>query len=411
MEKQRQSIGQILVGLGRITPENVDQALAYQKENGGYFGDALMAMGLITRDQLTWALAGQYDIPFVHLHPENIDVATASQVPAAWARQHLVLPVLRSGGTVTVVLDDPANVDKLEEVRRFTGALAVEPALSSAEMIRALIEAVHGAGNGPPVAFEKMISEAVEAGAESIGISVRPGRVVGWYRGERISFRTLDDQWAAELEQMVSPLSPLAHSPVHAVRHWPAILTVGSTLWKAECHAVGRGELVEWAARIEGRLPTPITGARVDEDLAVQIRQAAASGGATLRMHPCVPGGAQGIADAYTLEAAFPAFPFALGGEECRSVHLSDRPVAVASGLLYLLVRESMNESLAGLEPFAMQALTLGVDRMDPVLLETARRTAPLVGVYTRWADSSFAADFDLCLRTVDDELVWTRQG
>jgi hypothetical protein len=58
-------IGEILVRLGLVTPEQVQRALAHQRERGGPFGDALIELGLVTRTDVEWALADQYDLPMV----------------------------------------------------------------------------------------------------------------------------------------------------------------------------------------------------------------------------------------------------------------------------------------------------------------------------------------------------------
>ena len=41
---ERRTIGQILMSFGRITEEDVERAIEYQREEGGYFGEALLAI-------------------------------------------------------------------------------------------------------------------------------------------------------------------------------------------------------------------------------------------------------------------------------------------------------------------------------------------------------------------------------
>lgn len=404
MNKRPIRIGELLVELGRVSPADVERALAHQQAHGGYLGDALVQLGAITRDELRWCLADQHDVPFVHLRPESIDQALAAQVPAAWARQHLVLPVLRSGDTVTVVLEDLAGVETLEEVRRLTGAAAVEPALSSPDDIRALIDAVYGEGSGPPVGVERIVAEALEQGARVVGVSARPGRVLGWYRGEETVFRTLDERWAEELDDLVSPLSPLPGSPVHGLRRWPAILSVAGGSWSVECHALGRGEALEWAAQIGEPIRTDPAAARVEPGAAAAVRLALAAGGLTLHVES--DGASVG---AELLEAALPALPTLLAGEAARSLHLSDRPAPTPHGVLYLRLREPLDEVLAGLEPFALEALTLCLERVTPEELAAARRVASLVAVHTR-ADPGAALPVDARFRLRADGggLLWT---
>jgi hypothetical protein len=408
MERQRRALGEILVDLGRITPEQVESALAHQREHGGYFGDALVALGFLTRDALNWTLADQFGLAFVQLRPENIDLATAALVPAEWAREHLVLPILRAGDTVLAAIADPRSVERLEEVRRYTGAVHVEASLATPENVRALIEAVHGRGSAP-VPLTRLVAEALDAGARAMGVSVRPGRTVGWYRTGATVARHLDADWAAELEAMVSPLPPLSLSPVYGVRSWPAILTAPSGSWRVVCNALGRGDAVEWSADLEAKIPATVAVAPMSDALLGTVRAAAANGGATIQVHSCERAGHPQAVSDETLEATFPTLPLALGGAEIRSIHLSDRPVAVGHGLLYVLVRGALAEALAGLGSFALEAVTLDVERMSEADLAAARRVAPVVAYRSREEPAAdLAPDFSLCLRVDGGELVWS---
>jgi hypothetical protein len=407
MERQTKTLGEILVGLGRIAPDQVDAALAHQREHGGYFGDALVHLGFVSRAELKWTLADQFNLPFVHIKPENIDRATAAMVPAAWARHHLVLPVLRSGGTVTVVLDNPGDLERLDEVARFTGAETTEAALASPENIRELIDAVHGAGHGPPIPLERLIEEALGAEASAFGVSVRPGRVAGWYRAGKTRQRPLGEAWETEMDAVLSPLSPLPLSPVHGVRRWPAILSTARGSWRVTCHALGRGDALEFSADLEARVPASSSVAPVEGDALAAITARLDAGGATLRV--LTPrAGDEGDAGGETLEATFPTLPAALRGADVRSLHLSDRPVAVAPALLYLMVRGSVVEALEGVEAFSLEALTMDLERVTEYELEAARRVAPLVGFHSRAdTDPGLDADFDLRLRVRGDGLAW----
>jgi hypothetical protein len=408
MESKRRALGQILVDLGRITPGQVDAALEHQKEHGGYFGDALVSLGFLTRDALNWTLADQFGLAYVQLRPENIDVAIAALVPAEWARAHMVVPILRAGDTVAVAIADPRSVERLDEVRRFTGAAEVEASLASPENVRELIEAVHGR-NAPPIALQRLVAQALDAGARAMGVSVRPGRTIGWYRTDTTVSRHLDGTWQEELEAMVSPLPPLALSPVYGVRSWPAILTAPGGSWRVECRALGRGDAVEWSADLEAKIPATVAVAPLGDALMQVLRSAVEAGGATIQVHSCEQSGHPQAVSDETLEATFPTLPLSLGGMEIRSIHLSDRPVAVAQGLLYVLVRGSLAESLAGLESFSLEAVTLDVERMAPEDLAAARRVAPVVAFRSRsGAGPALAPDFSLCLRVDGAGLVWS---
>lgn len=55
------SIGAILVGTGRLSEENVDRILSLQVEQGKPFGDIAIGLGLLTEDDVRFALSRQFN--------------------------------------------------------------------------------------------------------------------------------------------------------------------------------------------------------------------------------------------------------------------------------------------------------------------------------------------------------------
>ena len=66
-------IGDLLVEAGAITEEELQEALAYQKENGGRIGNVIMELGFISQELLITVLTTQMGI-------ENLIVKIESPV-------------------------------------------------------------------------------------------------------------------------------------------------------------------------------------------------------------------------------------------------------------------------------------------------------------------------------------------
>lgn len=58
-------IGAILVDAGRIKAEDAERVLHLQRERGVSFGDAAVQLGLVTRDDIDFALSRQFDYPYL----------------------------------------------------------------------------------------------------------------------------------------------------------------------------------------------------------------------------------------------------------------------------------------------------------------------------------------------------------
>ncbi len=208
---ERRTIGEILVSLGKITEEDVARALEHQRVHGGYFGEALVASGVVNEDELEYGLASQFDLPFVFPDPDSVDPAAAALVSPEWALANLTLPILSTEDTVRVVIDSPMKTSVLSELERRTG-LEVEPALAAPTAIRELIRQVYARASAAdeglhaPIELAELLDEVMGSGAARFGISVRGAKAHGWWDDEGvIRRRTLAGDWMAALDRVLIP--------------------------------------------------------------------------------------------------------------------------------------------------------------------------------------------------------------
>ncbi|QWV93585.1 Flp pilus assembly complex ATPase component TadA [Geomonas oryzisoli] len=115
------SIGEVLFKSQIITEHELRAALEAQKASGCRVGEALVRMGVVTQEDIDWALANQLNIPYVRLKKENIDPAAVEKVPAQLARRHSLCPVVLIGTELSVAMADPLNKEAIEELSRVSG--------------------------------------------------------------------------------------------------------------------------------------------------------------------------------------------------------------------------------------------------------------------------------------------------
>jgi len=208
----RPTIGAILVGSGRLSEEDVRRALAFQRENGGFFGEALVACGLLSEGEVEWGLASQYDLPYVFPEAEAVDYGAASLVAPEWALAHLTLPILKTDDALTVIVDSPLKTEPVEELRART-QLQVVLALASPSRIRELIREVYARGSaadeetpGHPLELSRALDRSLEAGAPRFGISARGAKAWAWWDDAGTIRRCpLAGDWMTELERAIEP--------------------------------------------------------------------------------------------------------------------------------------------------------------------------------------------------------------
>jgi type IV pilus assembly protein PilB len=60
-------IGELLLKEKRITPEQLEEVLTYQKTHGGKLGLNLVALGFVKDEDITALLSKQYGVPSINL--------------------------------------------------------------------------------------------------------------------------------------------------------------------------------------------------------------------------------------------------------------------------------------------------------------------------------------------------------
>jgi type IV pilus assembly protein PilB len=132
-------IGELLLKEKRITPEQLQEALNYQRTNGGKLGLNLVKLGYVRDDEITSLLSKQYGVPSIALGQFEIDPAIVKLVPAETAQRYQVMPLSRSGATLTIAMTDPTNVFAMDDIKFMTG-YNVEPVVASETAVLEAIE-------------------------------------------------------------------------------------------------------------------------------------------------------------------------------------------------------------------------------------------------------------------------------
>jgi type II secretory ATPase GspE/PulE/Tfp pilus assembly ATPase PilB-like protein len=130
----RQRLGDVLLQRELVTREQLDEALARHRASGRRLGEVLLSMGAITQEQLTWALSEAFNIPFVDLSDEVVDLEVARSLPEAVLRRHEAVPILRVADEMTVLVADPTNRQAAIELEALSGS-RVTVALAAREAV------------------------------------------------------------------------------------------------------------------------------------------------------------------------------------------------------------------------------------------------------------------------------------
>ncbi|HYY42809.1 MAG TPA: type IV-A pilus assembly ATPase PilB, partial [Pyrinomonadaceae bacterium] len=136
-------LGEILVRENLLTPEQLREALDYQRQHGGRLGYNLVKLGLVSDDMVTAVLSRQYGVPSVNLDMFDVDATVIRLIPREVADKYSVLPLSRVGATLTLAMVDPTNVFAMDDIKFMTG-LNIEPVVVSEAGVQEAIERYYG---------------------------------------------------------------------------------------------------------------------------------------------------------------------------------------------------------------------------------------------------------------------------
>jgi type IV pilus assembly protein PilB len=146
-------IGELLLKERRITPEQLQEALTYQKAHGGKLGSALVKLGFVRDDDITALLSKQYGVPSINLTQFDIDSAIIKLIPLDTAQKYQIIPLSRVGATLTIAMTDPTNVFAMDDIKFMTG-YNIEPVVAAESAVQEAIQKHYAVPKSEPSALE-----------------------------------------------------------------------------------------------------------------------------------------------------------------------------------------------------------------------------------------------------------------
>jgi type IV pilus assembly protein PilB len=160
-------IGELLLKEKRISPDQLQEALNYQKANGGKLGFNLAKLGFVKDEELTALLSKQYGVPSINLAQFEIDPAVIKLIPAETAQKYQIVPLSRSGATLTIAMTDPTNVFAMDDIKFMTG-YNVEPVVASETAVADAIVRYYALAKPAAVSSGTTGASALEMAAKSM---------------------------------------------------------------------------------------------------------------------------------------------------------------------------------------------------------------------------------------------------
>ncbi len=108
---------QVLQEVGKLTENQISEALVAKRKEGQTPLDWLLEKGLVTEEDVLGTLAEQFGMPFASIDGDDVPEEVARLLDADSARRYNAVPLQDDGDSVMVAICDPANYDAQDAIR------------------------------------------------------------------------------------------------------------------------------------------------------------------------------------------------------------------------------------------------------------------------------------------------------
>ena len=146
--ENKMQLGQLLLARDIVTAEQIEKALAEQKDKGHrkLLGELLVEMDYCTENQIASALAQGYGVPYAQVTPKICDPKVIEILPREFLEEYIVLPLFKVNNVLTIAVNEPTNVFLIDEIERISGC-KVQIVCSTSKDIKATLQTYLPAAN------------------------------------------------------------------------------------------------------------------------------------------------------------------------------------------------------------------------------------------------------------------------
>lgn len=155
-------IGDILVSSGKLTPEQLADAVQIQQVKKTKLGELLVEEGFVDEDDIIDALKLQLGISRVDFENTFVDKDAVKSIPYVLAKKHVTVPLFYdTTGNLVVAINDPLDIIALDNLRLVTKKNII-PLIATKKEIIDLIERFYNTDDAARAVEEFNRSQSIE---------------------------------------------------------------------------------------------------------------------------------------------------------------------------------------------------------------------------------------------------------
>lgn len=109
-------LGDLLVQNNLINDDQLKTALSEQRQSGRKLGTTLIALGMVTEDQLLELLSTHLNVPLIKIDDYRVDPEAVKLLPEIQARRYRALVLDDKGDKLLVGMSDPGDINAVDDL-------------------------------------------------------------------------------------------------------------------------------------------------------------------------------------------------------------------------------------------------------------------------------------------------------
>lgn len=139
---KRKRIGEILIEMRAITPQQLDAALKRQPSSRKMIGEILIEDKVLNEETLFRGLSTQHGIEFMNLSNMELNTELIRQIPESLIKTYKFIPIRKEPKSLTIAVFDPTNVKMFDSIKMATGYMFIKWVIAMKSQILHIINDV-----------------------------------------------------------------------------------------------------------------------------------------------------------------------------------------------------------------------------------------------------------------------------
>ena len=154
-------IADVLIEDGLLLPNQLEEAVAIQKKEGGRLLKILTDKQFVTDQDMAFSMGRCLNVSPVNLARLRVPEEIMGLIPREMAKANKIVPIARLNGKLFIAMADPTNVLAVDDVKRRV-QLDVVPMIATEKGVADALSGVHGGGTDMSQVLRKVSDEAVD---------------------------------------------------------------------------------------------------------------------------------------------------------------------------------------------------------------------------------------------------------